>query len=258
MKRTSLFLILGLFVLSTTNALAGMIVLDFDDFQDGQIIDDEYFSQHGVTINSMNYIDGVAGNGNDVSNRQVAFNTLNDSSRDNDLEYNNNNNDYKDPGSAFSYSALNLPGYAGADNPGNILILQENGNGCSDGICDDPDDEGSRAAGYFEFVFDDLVSILNLDFFDTEDTSSMNGFNAIEFYDENDNEVHAGMFVPEVADGQFIRQGFNNINDIKRMVINMPGSGGIDNLVFTTTDVPEPHSWLLLSAALALLCRRKV
>ncbi|WP_281557165.1 hypothetical protein [Thalassomonas sp. RHCl1] len=257
MKRTSLFLICGLFALSTTNALASMIVLDFDSFQDGQIIDDEYFSPYGVTINSVNYIDGVVGNGNDVSNRQVAFDTLNDASHDNDLEYNNNNNDYNDPGSAFSYSALNLPGYSGASNPGNILILQENGNGCSDGICDDPDDEGSRAAGYFEFVFADLVSILNLDFFDTEDTNNMNGFNAIQFFDENDNEIHAGMFVPEVGDGQFIRQTFSNITDVKRMVVNMPGSGGIDNLVFSTAEVPEPQSWLLLASALLLLSRRK-
>ena len=80
---------------------------------------------------------------------------------------------------------------------------------------------------------------------------------AIQFFDENDNEVYAGMFVPEVGDGQFIRQTFDNITDVKRMVINMPGSGGIDNLVFSTADVPEPESWLLLLIALWLLPRRK-
>jgi hypothetical protein len=38
--------------------------------------------------------------------------------------------------------------------PGNVLIIQENDIGCGiGGICDQPDDEGSRPTGYLSFVF---------------------------------------------------------------------------------------------------------
>lgn len=123
----------------------------------------------------------------------MAFDTLNDSSRDNDLEFNNSSNDYNDSNSTFSYTALNLEGYQSASNrnPGNVLILQENSVGCDKCVCDYPDDAGRSAAGYFEFSFSSLVSILNIDFFDVEDSAGQDAkFYAIHFFDANNNEIH--------------------------------------------------------------------
>jgi hypothetical protein len=236
------------------SASASINVLDFDSFNDGQIIDNEYISNFGVSISSVNY----KGRHRDIIGRQVAFNTLNDRSRDNDLEFNNRHNDYQ-----FSYTALNLPGYLGRNNPGNILILQENGKGCGDGICDKPDDEGSRAAGYFEFRFSSLVNILNLDFFDVEEQrGQLAKYSAIQFFDGVDNEIHKNHFIPSMGDGEFVRQSFTGITGVKRLVLNLPGSGGIDNLAFEAhsgaAEVPAPASLALLSFGVLFAFRRKI
>jgi hypothetical protein len=258
LKRAFLFVISSFLASYSLSSHAGITVLDFDSFADGQIIDDEYLADYGVSVESVNYIDGVANNGNDISGRQVAFNTLNNNSRDNDLEYNNNNNDYNNQGSDFHYTALNMPGFVGNANPGNVLILQENGIGCGDGICDRPDDEGSRAAGYFTFTFSNIVNILNIDFFDIEDKAGQDTkYYGIHFFDQDNNEVHQGNFVPTMGDGQFYRQAFHNISGVKRLVLNMPGSGGLDNLAFATTDVPEPVSIAIFATALLFFTRRK-
>jgi hypothetical protein len=235
-------------------AHAAINVLDFDSFQNGQIVDNQYLASHGVSIDSVNY----KGNEDDVLGLQVAFNTLNNNSRDNDLEFNNNNNDYNDIDSAYSYTALNMPGYSGASDPGNVLILQENNEGCSDGICDTPDDEASRAAGYFEFSFTSLVSILNIDFFDVEDKAGQDQkFYAIQFFDGDNKEIHKNNYVPTMGDGQFVRQAFTGIDNVKRLVLNMPGSGAIDNLAFRTAEVPEPGTLAILFVALGFSLRYK-
>ncbi|MGJ8682207.1 PEP-CTERM sorting domain-containing protein, partial [Paraglaciecola sp.] len=247
-------LLIALLCLSTYSH-ATVSVLDFDSFQDGQIIDNEYLNSHGVSISSVNY----KGDNPDILNRQVAFNTLNNSSRDNDLEFNNNNNDYNDVDSDYRYTALNMPGYSGASNPGNVLILQENGWGCSDGVCNHPDDEGTRAAGYFEFQFTNLVDILNIDFFDIEDQVNQDvKYYAIQFFDESNNEIHQNNYMPTMGDGQFVRQVFSGVSNVKRLIINMPGSGAIDNLAFKATEVPEPTTLAILFIALGFTVRHRL
>jgi hypothetical protein len=232
---------------------AGVNVLDFDSFENGQIINDEYLASYGVSIDSLNYRDGG------IEGRQVAFNTLNNSSNDNDLEFNNSNNDYNDSNSKFSYSALNLENYQGSSNPGNVLILQENSTGCEDGVCNEPDDEGRRAAGYFEFNFSSIVSILNIDFFDVEDSANQDAkYYAIHFFDQDNNEIHNNHFVPSMDDGQFVRMAFSGVDNVKRLVLNMPGSGAIDNLAFRATEVPEPSTFAVLGVALAFSLRKKI
>lgn len=245
-----------LLLLSHTSK-AGVSVLDFDSFENGQIIDDEYLASYGVSIDSLNYRNGG------IEGRQVAFNTLNNNSRDNDLEFNNARNDYNDSNSNFSYTALNLENYQGSSNPGNVLILQENATGCDDGICDSPDDEGRRAAGYFEFNFSTLVSVLNIDFFDVEDSAGQDAkFYALHFFDENDNEIHNNHYIPTMGDGQFVRTAFQGVDNVKRLVLNLPGSGAIDNLAFRsdieTAEVPEPATLTILCLALVFSLRKKM
>lgn len=243
----------SIFSLISHASFAGVSVLDFDSFENGQIIDDEYLASHGVSIDSLNYRNGG------IEGRQVAFDTLNNRSRDNDLEFYNANNDYNDPNSAFSYTALNIDNYQGSNNPGNVLILQENSSGCGDGVCNYPDDEGNRAAGYFEFNFSSIVSILNIDFFDVEDSVNQDSkFYAIHFFDQDNNEIHNNYFVPSMNDGEFVRMAFSGVDNVKRLVLNMPGSGAIDNLAFRASEVPEPSTFALLSLALGFTFRKKI
>ncbi len=243
----------GLFV---SHAQAGISVLDFNSFANGQIIDNEYADDYGVQISSVNY----KGSKKDVIGRQVAFDTLKSNTRDPDLEFNNTRNDYNDLSSSYQYTALSLPGYQGQTNPGNVLILQENKRGCGDGVCDRPDDEGTRAAGYFEFTFNSLVDILNIDFFDVEDQAGQDSkFFAIQFFDTDNNEIHKNNYVPTMGDGQFVRQAFSGIDGVKRLVLNMPGSGAIDNLAFRATEeVPAPVALLILALGLAFTIRHKL
>jgi hypothetical protein len=244
MIKNLLIVLTGLFALHTSVVSAGVTVLDFEGFANGQIIDDEY-AANGVNI--------VTDNARKTFDYGVAFDTSLSGTEDPDLEFNNSNNDY-----TSQYTALNLGGYAGNTTPGNILIIQENNTGCGDGICNSPDDEGGRPAGYFEFNFSDIVSILSIDFFDVEDQNLNNAYNAIHFYDASDNEIYANNFVPFMGDGQFMRQTFNDITGVKRLVINLPGSGGIDNLAFKTTDVPEPGTLVIMASALLFGLRRKL
>ena len=37
---------------------AGVNVLDFDSFENGQVINDEYLASYGVSIDSLNFRDG--------------------------------------------------------------------------------------------------------------------------------------------------------------------------------------------------------
>lgn len=241
----------------TPHSNGAVHVLDFDNFENGQIIDSEYTANYGVTIDSVNYKKYHKQNDN-VYGRQVAFDTTKNKTRDSDLEFNNIENEYNDASSNFAYTALNIPGYQGAVTPGNVLILQENGNGCKDGVCDKPDDEQRRAAGYFEFSFSSLVSILNLDFFDIEDQAGQDSkFYAIQFFDNDNNEIHKNNYLPTMGDGQFVRQAFSGINNVKRLVLNMPGSGAIDNLAFKTAEVPEPTAFAFFLIALGFTFRTK-
>jgi hypothetical protein len=263
---------------------AGVTVIDFDDASivHGTIVDSEY-SGVGVSITSIN-TKGTANTGNDVIDRQVAFNTDLDNTEDWDLEYDDNRNEYNEADSnPFAYTALEIDGVSYGETPGNILILQENGTGCIDGVCDSPDDEGgTNPAGYFEFTFDTLVDIISLDTFDIEDNgefviqffannllvatrteSTLNGNTTakavgqdVAIFGTSDYTVQTGdNTLQTMDDGQFVRQ-LLNITGIDRMRIQLPGSGAIDNLAFRTTEVSAPASLGILSLALLLMIRR--
>ena len=151
---------------------------------------------------------------------------------------------------------------------GNILIIQENSSGCGDDVCDVPDDEGSRPAGSFDLSFATTpITSFGFDIVDVEDTTAENG--SIVFYDgaasftiSFDELEVGGAF--EVAGLVFGNNSANRIPEITaaslglsqfdRIVINMGGSGGIDNLV-----IPEPGTGLLvlMGGALGLAVRRR-
>ncbi|MBE1287526.1 MAG: hypothetical protein GJ671_07400 [Alteromonadaceae bacterium] len=178
---------LGLVVggLACGSAHAGVKILDFDTdahgrhISDAQIIDNEYLgSEFGVKIKSCNFrgyasnheINNAKCNSHDIANRAVAFDTDNNSSKD---------NDYK-----TQYTPVNVGGVVGANRPGNILVINEDWISCNATHCSQANDEGSRPNGFVEFLFDDLVDIISLDFFDF-DEGARNNRSRISFYEGN-------------------------------------------------------------------------
>jgi hypothetical protein len=294
------------------NSQATVRVLDFEDYvgpsgssydiRHGQIIDDEYYSEYGVTVSSCNFLDGVNDSGTgpcvspDRADFQVAFDTSETGTRDRDLEFFTNSNGdvvnrdavyrnqnvptdqlFKSLSDGFNhFSQQNnidnkLAGSSFFGGPGNVLILQENTDYCDltpggfDSICNNPDDEGSRAAGYIDFNFDDLVTILSLDFFDVEDkqadipnASDIQFFTIINGAEEEITGLNGGngFEAPDLVNGGFARTffGLSGIDNVSRLRVNLPGSGAIDNLVFHTgepADVPAPSTLGLFALVFA-------
>ncbi len=248
---------------------ASITVIDFDRdaagnrIDHGQIVDDEYKAL-GVTITSVATSDPT----NPV---QVAFRTGNSNTSDPDLEFNNDDNAYNirendttNPEFEFRYTALQIDGFPADtfdDRPGNILIIQntDKREDCDLEECPDPDDEPrpdsadlSTPAGYFEFSFDFIVDLISIDTFDFEESNLLTA----QFFDEQDNEISTGFRFEAMIDGGFRRQDFS-VNGVKRLVLNLPGSGAIDNLVFETArEVPAPGTLAIIGLALLYIGRK--
>lgn len=229
-----------------------------------------------------------------LANRQVAFDTLLTGTRDPDLEVrqatqadvanNPNVNSVIDPttgaqnyvtaNSGQLYPALdeyvsyyeNLSSDADVQStwqrPGNVLILNEV-NSCTPGPCS-PDDEGSRPAGFFKFVFSNPVDILSIDFFDIEssEANSSSPNNTI-FFSIKGQSTLTQVNVPDTGGDNFLRQEYTNLFNVESFVLNMPGSGAIDNLVFkNSSNTPDglinaPLSLGLFAFCMAAILRRR-
>jgi len=207
-------------------------VLDFEGFAAGQIIDDEYAPD--VLISGINLSTGP-----DVA---LIFDTtdLNPAGGDYDL---------------VGPFGTNNPALNGNFEPGNVLIIQER-NDCDfqAGFCRTPDDEGSRPGGEFEFVFSTDIVLESLDFFDIEAVEDNNNPNSqIRLYDSADNEIMAGMFfVPGTGgDNKWNQLDFGSVSGVRRIVVELNGSGAIDNLTYQV--IPIPAAAWLFGSALGLL-----
>ena len=146
--------------------------------------------------------------------------------------------------------------------PGNVLILNEQ-NTCANGPCG-PDDEGQRPAGFFKFVFSNPVDILNIDFFDIEsDEANLSSPNNAIFFSIKGQAGLTRLNVPDTGGSNLVRQEYTNLFNVESFVLNMPGSGAIDNLVFRSSDntstgvISAPLSLGLFSFGLIALFRRR-
>ena len=218
--------ITALFTLSLSPILQATVI-DFEGFAVGTIIDNEYFASLGVSINGVN----VDYNPHE-QNLGTIFDTNNYTGGDSDLAAPFSN----------SHGLGNL-------NPGNVLIIHEHPSECSNGTtCTDPDDEGSRPAGYFDIVFADAVTLQSIDFFDIE--TGENGStpnNAIKLFGFGGLEIMANTFyTPDTGGNNTWDRLVFNVDGVKSMRINMGGSGAIDNINF----VPEPTTLALLGLGL--------
>lgn len=218
MKLCKVALAAGALLFSTA---APALVLDFEGFGAGTIIDDEYFGPFGVTVSAI----GVGG----APNAAVVFDSDNPTGGDTDLQA----PFAPGPGNPF-----------GPISPGNLLILQENGP-CTASTCPDPDDQGARPAGTMSFSFDTGVYISSIDFFDIEGAETGN----VVLYNAAGAELAMFSIPSTGGDRQWMRL-MVGVGDVRAMDINMGGSGAIDNLQFA---VPLPAGLPLLLSALGLL-----
>ena len=203
-------------------------MIDFEGTAHGEVVDTDFAASGLVLITTTNI-----GGGPDLG---ITFDTNETGTMDPDLE---------DPWSLGNISGLDL---------GNILVIQENSTGCGDDICDVPDDEGSRPAGSFEFLFNTPITFFGFDLIDVDGTGVENGsitfFDGLSSFTIDWSDFEAGGAF-EVAGLVFGDNSANRIPEITagdvgltqfdRIVIDMAGSGGIDNLV-----IPEPGTAALL------------
>lgn len=281
----------------SANATVRVLDFDIDAkgnwIGNGQIIDDEY-ADWGVMISSCN-TNGTEANGTDrstgvcnddpnaqntdYSNRQVAFNTQKTGTQDEDLQFIKDNNYYYGFTSNQKYERLvDYKSYYKTQKdeinkggglwkrPGNALILNEH-DSCNATACNDPDDEGTRPGGFFVFDFTDgPVDILNIDFFDIEGVEQ-NGTNEAKnlmYFFYADGSTTGEFAVDAPGDNKYFRRDFVDTTpeslytNVTRLVINLPGSGAINNLIIRSTEVSAPASFgILMLSCWGVIARRK-
>ena len=222
------------------SAFASTTTIDFEGYQRGRIIDNEYTASPlpGLTVRAKNRSKGP-----DLA---VIFDTNNPTGGDGDL--------------GAPFDTFN-PGLPDDYRPGNVLIIQER-NDCSlrKGYCKVPDDEGSKPAGYFEFTFVDVVTLESLDFFDIEFNENHNSPDSqVRLFDiDNIEMTDFSFFVPYTGgDNTWDRLDFGSIHGVQRMIVELRGSGAIDNLRFSMPErvhaVPLLPTVLLYGSALGLI-----
>jgi hypothetical protein len=255
----------ALLVLWGAAALADPFVLTFDDvpgIEHGTVVGSQYGLEAGGIRNrsgrptgvGVNIVGGRSGRGN---NWAVAYDT--------------------DPGAApdsnltAGFTSLN-PQLPDEVHPGNILILNENAAGCasarprSGDVCADPDDEAAqgdtRATGWFKFDFSEAVTLTGFDFFDIRvgDLSARER-PQLQFFGEGIGglvQIGSPLYLPDTGGANTWDRLTFNVTGVRRLVVKLAGSGGIDNLTGLTERIGEPATvTLMLAAVLGLVAGRR-
>jgi hypothetical protein len=231
---------------------AQAVTITFSGLAHGEIVGTDFAAQGIADIVTTNLGGGP--------NLGIVF----DTERDPAVEVNDDDllrkNDGWDAGNLASTTVL-----------GNALIIQENSTGCAAGnlpgsagdVCDDPDDEGTRAAGRFEIFFTGPIPGLGFDLIDVEDARTE--FGSITFF----NGAVMGntiTWLQLAAMDATIAYGDNSANRISPLVpadtglaefnrvrIILGGSGAVDNLELPFIPTPEPSALLLWASTAAAL-----
>ena len=233
----SLAVIIALTAANLVAATAGATVISFDDvgLVHGSLVSDQY---PDLAISATNFTRGF--------HLAAAFDSNASGTRDSDLEA-------ADGGPPY-WSGGNIPD----QDLGLMLIIQENDEGClADSICDNPDDEGRRAAGTITIEFT-RFSVLEFGF-DVVDVESFTAENGSVTLHDGASSATIGfaslLSAPQMGDNTanriapLLAAQIDGIEDIDKVVIELGGSGAIDNLTFS--HVPEPSTLLLSALGLA-------
>lgn len=218
LKTKTALALTGLLYASASSA----VVLDFEGFGLGQIMDDEYFTTFGVTIAA----NSIPASAPDVA---VIFDSNNPTPGDEDI------------GAPFAPGAGNP---FGSSSPGNLLILQENDT-CGPDFCTDPDDLAARPAGTITFTFERPVFIESLDFFDIEGPE----IGDVVLYSLGGVEI-TSLPIPDTGGDNKWQRLLIGIDGVGAVEVNLGGSGAIDNLAYV---VPLPAGLPLMLGALSIL-----
>lgn len=180
----------------------------------GQIIDTEY-ANLGVTFSA------VGG-----QNLAITYDTTQTDGEDPDLEQ--------------PFSPGNQSGF------GNILVVAAaNGQGTTP-VCDAvsciPSNDQAGGADIIA-MFANPVTVTSFQYFDQEE----NEFDVV-FTDVNN--VETTLMFPGGGNGSTANSGNIDLANITKIVWELPGSGGIDNLIFEANEVPEPATLGLIGAGL--------
>ena len=250
MTKTSIIETLFFALLLATPA-AQAVVLDFEDFgpvdfTHGTVVNNQYnLAAYGnVTISADNFTNNV-----DLA---VAFDSEQRPTQDADLE------------APFFSSLADLNAGRNPFNPGNILIIQENSDGCAtNGICSSPDDEGARfsnaSTGVISFEFAQAIELLSLDFFDVENQENgTSNKNRIDIWDATTNAVTKVGNTPDTGGDNLWKQilfdsdAFPGLKNVGRIDVYFAGSGALDNLTYSVVPVPTAF-WLFGTALLGFI-----
>jgi hypothetical protein len=248
MQKRSSWILPSLALALCASAAGEARALDFDDLAHGEIANGSW---DGVAIDAENFARSF--------DYAVGFDTRRTGTQDDDLEA---------AASAPYWSGGNLANQA----LNVILVLQENKTGCSDGVCNVPDDEGSRNAGRLIFDFDVALVAFGFDAIDVEDAMAENG--RVDFFADGDSVPEATVeFADFVTPGSafydpsvvYGNRTANRIDPISaellgieafdRVVIMLGGSGGIDNLCMTP--LPEASTGGMIALGLLVAARRR-
>ena len=207
-------------------ASANAVVIDFEGFDAGTIIDDDI---EGITVSALSF----GASSPDVA---VIFDTNNPTGGDDDL------------GAPF----INL-GTDAELSPGNVLILQEN-DPCDASACDEPDDNGG--GGRFTFDFAVPVTLNSINFFDVEADEAgapIEGTGMIIAAMGEDGMMGGLLGTWEVpgtgGDNTWATLDLGGVSGVTQLTITLFGSGAIDDL--DVTPIPVPAAVWLFGSALA-------
>jgi hypothetical protein len=226
------FMTTALFVGSIGPAAVQALTIDFEDFAHGDVVD----IAADVTITADNF------ELPSVSDYAVAFDSGLTGTADADLE--------SASGGATLWSGGNLVG----EDLGIMLILQEDPSGCDTGVCDSPDDEGSRPAGTLTLDFAVATPFLGFDLVDIESTVLENGELTLTDSTGASGSISFDVLLAGLEIGNNTANRIAPIDaselgleDIVTAEFLLGGSGAIDNI----TIVPEPGPALLMALGLS-------
>ena len=145
---------------------------------------------------------------------------------------------------------------------GLALILQNNTEGCDDGVCDRPDDEGAQPAGTLRLLFSTPVSSVGFDLIGVSLDKGEYGWVTLTDVNGASATVQFATLLAALVSGNDtanriapLLASAYGLGPIDEVLFKLNGSGALDNVSYAAR--PEPATALCLGLGLALLGSRR-